>query len=100
MSKLKMRACAWALLACMLMTASCGGDATDETKKPLDGEVTTSIESDREAMGFPEDLAFDGAVRILTAENLLASPAELTDEVNQLLAALYKRTAVSERRNL
>ncbi len=97
MSKMKMRACAWALLACMLMTASCGGDGTiDETKNPLAGDETTSIELDREAMDFPEDLTFDGAVRILTAENILASPEELTDELNTLEAAKYKRTVAVE----
>ena len=89
------------LLITMLasMAASCGDTADDTPDTSVDTTPVTTVPAETtEALDLPADLKYDDTVTILTAEGILASEEELTDEMTVLQQAMYERTAAVEER--
>ena len=98
MKSKKIRGLALVLLACMLSATACteqqdSGETTDTV------DLSIETEEEGEALGLPEDLVYpDETITILTSENILTGPEELTEDIDALSEAMYKRTVAVEDR--
>lgn len=93
------------LLALLMLSATaCGpADDVDNGKDTSTGSVVDTTDSvpEGERLGLPAELRYDDTtVRLLTSENILASPKaeELTDDISALNKAMYDRTVAVEDR--
>ena len=89
------------LLMTMLVScaASCGDAADDSKDTSNDVSTTTAPVETGPSLDIPDDLKYeDETVTILTAEGILSSVDELTDEIDVLGKAHYERTVAVEER--
>ncbi|MBQ8551638.1 MAG: extracellular solute-binding protein [Clostridia bacterium] len=91
------------LLALLLLTTTACGPADEpvdtSADTAADGVTDTAADSAEASLDLPDDLTSDyDTISILTAEGILASVDELTDELDMLDQALYNRTTAVEER--
>ncbi|MBQ8551640.1 MAG: hypothetical protein IJ428_02370 [Clostridia bacterium] len=91
------------LVLAMLATTACNGgnDDTKDTEADTDTRIVTDSETvnNEEALELPDDLTSEyDVISFLTAENILGSADELTEDMDVLQQAMYERTAAIEER--